>query len=106
MEKLNELRDQYNDLSNECDKTKKRTDQLEYNINSINTEIELREEELKNTSFSVVLKNFDTLLMSFPMHDEKDCSDIKPINVVACERCALIHLKSYIEKEMANFYIM
>ena len=103
---LSGLRKEYDELINEHNETHKTTEFLKKKIDSLKDEIKIKEEYVKKTSYSLLLKHYDSVLELFPEHTDDGCSDADPHNEATCERCSIIFLKSHIEKEIANFYMM
>jgi predicted nuclease with TOPRIM domain len=116
LNELDELIKEYSDLEKEIITIEEKKNRIE----KLKSEISIKEEHLKKSAFETLLNSFDKLLDLYSDHhieslnvktieealNTEMCTDMNPINVTTCKRCSLIYLQKYIEKEIANFYIM
>lgn len=123
---LDELQKEFIKLEEDINSVDRKKEQL----TKLKKEIDLKQEQLKKSAFGALLSKFDKILDLYPEHNinknliktvsgkdllddildialkTESCTDINPTNTTICERCAILYLERYIEKEMANFYIM
>jgi GTPase involved in cell partitioning and DNA repair len=120
LNELDELIKEAVDLDKEINTIEEKKQKIE----EIKKEINIKEEQLKKSAFVAILNKYDKVLELYPEHHIESstlkyeiemlddalnyevCNDLSPINVTTCKRCSLIYLRKYIEKEIANFYIM
>lgn len=124
-ETLEDLQKEYIKLEEDINRVDEKTEQLK----KLKKEIDLKQEQLKKSAFEALLLKFDKILELYPEHNvgklltktyngedpreaikiafkTEPCTDSNSTNITMCERCAILYLQKYIEKEIANFYMM
>jgi len=130
MDKLQELLDKQTGLIEESEELKTKGQRLGGELDIVNNQIA----ELKKTrdadAYKFVLTHMPDILEKIapkhkippdrdvslavsgdsnvkakvPWTDDKDCSDANPFNVSVCPRCALLHFKSILDRNLADYF--